>query len=427
MPAPESRRRRLLGPLAVAAHRLALTLASALPKGVRPLCGSTDGNCGSTEGSDPLVRFVLAHAWGMGGTIRTTLTIAEHLAAGRDVELVSVFRRRERPFFRLPAGVRVRALDDQRRRGGLLGALPSVLVHPDDYAYPWCSLRTDLALLRWLRSLDGGVLVTTRPAFNLLAARLAPPGVATVGQEHQHLAAHRPRLRADMERWYGRLDALTVLTSADERDYGALLAGSRTLVERIPNPLPPGDPPVSTQEERLVVAAGRLTRQKGFDLLIPAFAEVARQRPDWRLRIYGSGPERRRLQAQIGALGLADHVALMGRSRRLDRDMARGSIFVLSSRFEGFGMVLVEAMAAGLAVVSFDCPHGPADIVTSGRDGFLVPPEDTTALARAMLALVEDPGRRRRYAEAGLETARGYAVASVGPRVAALLARLPRL
>jgi glycosyltransferase involved in cell wall biosynthesis len=421
MPQRESRRRRLLGPLAVAIHRAAL-------RGVRPLCSRTDRNWSTTEGSDPpRVRFLLAHAWGMGGTIRTTLTTAEHLAAGREVELVSVFRRRERPFFRLPAGVRVRALDDQRRRGGLLERLPSLLVHPEDYAYPWCSLRTDIALVRWLRSLDGGVLVTTRPAFNLLAARLAPPGVVTVGQEHQHLDSHRPRLRADMDRWYGRLDALTVLTSADERAYGALLAGSRTVVECIPNPLPQREAPVSSQEEPVVVAAGRLTRQKGFDLLVSAFADVVRRRPEWRLLIYGSGPERRRLQAQIDALGLAGHVMLPGRSRQLERDMANGSIFVLSSRFEGFGMVLVEAMAAGLAVISFDCPHGPADIVTSGRDGLLVPPEDSGALAEAMLALIDDPEQRRRLAEAGRETARGYGVASVGPRVEALLARLPRL
>jgi glycosyltransferase involved in cell wall biosynthesis len=420
-PARVSRRRRLLGPAAIAAHRIGLALVRRLPaRRARPSTGPAP------------VRIVLANAYAMGGTTRATLNLATHLAQSREVEVISVKRHTKRPFFAWPAGVTVTPLHDRTKPpGGLLSRLlvrlPSLLVHPEDYAYPWCSLRTDLALLRWLRSLDGGVLVTTRPAFNLIAARLTPPGVVTVGQEHQHLAGHRPRLLADVRRWYGRLDALTVLTAADERDYGALLAGSRTLVERVPNPLPPGEPPVSTQEEPVVVAAGRLTRQKGFDLLIPAFAEVARRHPEWRLRIYGSGPEGGRLQAQIDALGLRDHVRLMGRSRHMDRDMAKGSIFVLSSRFEGFGMVLVEAMAAGAAVISFDCPNGPRDIITSGRDGVLVPLEDEAALAAAMLELIDDPERRRRLAEAGSETARGYGVASVGPRVDALLARLPRL
>jgi glycosyltransferase involved in cell wall biosynthesis len=396
--ARESLRRRLLGPLAVAAHHGAVALLSVLP------------HRRATAAEGP-TRFLLAHAWGMGGTIRATLTVAEHPGA----EVASVVRRRDDPFFDFAPGLRVTALDDRRRPGSLLSRLPSVLVHPEDYAYPWCSLRTDVALLRWLRSLDGGALVTTRPAFNLLAARLAPPGVVTVGQEHLHFAAHRPRLAADIRRHYRRLDALTVLTADDERDYRALLAGARTHVERIPDPLPPGDVPVSGLEAKLVVAAGRLNTQKGFDLLIAAFADVARTRPDWRLRIYGSGPEGDRLQAQITALGLGDQVALMGRSRRLGEAMAEASIFALSSRFEGFGMVIVEAMSHGLPVVSFNCPNGPADIISSGADGILVPPEDVDALAAAIAALIDHPERRHAYAEAALRRARDFDVAAVAP------------
>jgi glycosyltransferase involved in cell wall biosynthesis len=358
--------------------------------------------------------MLLAHAWGMGGTIRTTFSVAGHLAQSREVEVVSLVRRRKRPFFAWPAGVGTRALTDGK---SVLDRLPSLLIHPEDYVYPLCSLRTDVALLRWLRSLDGGVLITTRPAFNLLAARLAPRGVVTIGQEHMHFASHRPRLAADIARHYGRLDALTVLTSHDERDYGALL---RTRVVLIPNSLAPLGGGTSTLETPLVVAAGRLTTQKGFDLLIDAFATVTERRPDWRLRIYGSGPERKRLQARIGRA----NVELMGRSRHLGEAMAEASLFVLSSRFEGFGMVLVEAMSKGLPVVSFDCPHGPADIVSDGIDGVLVPAGDVDALAAALVALIDDPDRRRRYAEAALTRSRDYAIERIGPRWDRLLGSL---
>jgi glycosyltransferase involved in cell wall biosynthesis len=403
-----SRRRRLLGPLAVAVHRAALWLVSALP---RRRAAPGDGS----------VAFLLAHAWGMGGTIRTTLTMAAHLGERRDVEVVSVYRRREEPFFAFPPGLRVRALVP---REGLLARLPSLLIHPEDYAYPWCSLQTDLALLRWLRAPGAGVLVTTRPAFNLLAARLAPRGVVTVGQEHLHAAAHRPRLAADIRRHYPRLDALTVLTTHDERDYGALLAGARTRVARIPNPLAPGEAARADPSSRTVVAAGRLNRQKGFDLLIDAFAAVARAEPEWRLRIYGSGPERDRLQAQIDRLGLGSRAALMGRSAQLGDALAAASVFALSSRFEGFGMVLVEAMSHGLPVVSFDCPHGPHDILAGGRDGMLVPPEDVAALAAALLELIRDPARRRALGEAALRRSRDFSVATIGPDFEGLLATL---
>jgi glycosyltransferase involved in cell wall biosynthesis len=407
VPGAKSRRRRLLGGLAVAVHRGALGLAARLPRG-------------RASTADATVRILLLHAYGLGGTVRTSFNLADGL--GGDVELISLMRRRERPFFPFPRGAAVRVVDDQRRRGPL-DRVPSVLIHPDDYAYPYASLRTDLRLLRMLRGIRGGVLVTTRPAFNLLAARLARPGVVTVGQEHMNFHSHRPRLAADLARHYGGLDALSVLTAADERDYRAALSDATRIV-RIPNAVPRMGGGIAALEAKVAVAAGRLETQKGFDLLIQAWERVARAHPDWQLRIYGSGPRRDDLRRMILERGLYDRVLLMGRTKRLGEAMAGASLFVLSSRFEGFGMVIVEAMSKGLPVVSFDCPRGPGEIIRHGRDGILVPAEAIEGLADGMLELIEDVPKRRRYGAAAVENARSYAVDSIAARWEELLREL---
>ncbi len=414
-PAVEGRswiRRALVVPGVIAVHRVATALAARVVR---------RGTRGPVRPGP--VRFLLMHAWGLGGTIRVTLTIAGELARDRDVEIVSVVRRRRRGFFAIAPGIRVTALDDQREpRGGVLRRLPSVLVHPDDHVYSGCSLWTDLQLVRWLRSLDGGAIVTTRPGFNLLAARLAPPGVAVIGQEHMNFHTHvRPGLAAAIRRDYGKLDALTVLTDADRADYAGLLHGARTRVARIPNALPTLDGGTSALDRRVVVAAGRLNPQKGFDLLIPAFARVARERPDWQLRIYGNGPERARLRQLVADHDLHASVFLMGATRRLGAAMASASLFVLSSRFEGFGMVILEAMSKGLPVVSFDCPRGPGELIDDGRDGVLVPPEDGDALAAALVALIDDEERRRAFAAAALRKAEQYRAEAVRAQWNALL------
>jgi glycosyltransferase involved in cell wall biosynthesis len=417
-----SRRRRLLGPAAIAAHRLALAVVSAIWHGRR----RSTPNPETAE-----LRVLLIHAYGLGGTIRTTLNLVDQLRHRHSVEVVSVVRRRRHPRLPFPLGLRVSVLDDQRRgvdRASpvrwLLRRLPSLLVHPEDYAYPMCSLWTDVTLVRWLRAQPPGVLITTRPAFNLLAAQLCPPGVVVIGQEHMHFDAHRPQLDADVRRRYRQLDALTVLTERDREDYQRLLAGADTRLAWIPNAVPPMGGGPSTLEHPVVVAAGRLTGQKGFDLLVRAFAPIAREHPHWRLRIYGAGPLRGPLQRLILEQELYNNVFLMGPTLHLGEALSEASVFALSSRFEGFGMVIVEAMSKGLPVVSFDCPRGPAEIINHGRDGLLVPNGDVAGFTDALRELIEDPERRARLGGGALETAQGYDIGSVGERWERLLSEV---
>jgi glycosyltransferase involved in cell wall biosynthesis len=414
--AQSSVRRRLLGRPAILVHRLALAAVRRLPPPPpRP------------PARPAAVRILLANAYAMGGTVRTTLALAEHLARTREVEVIALKHgSRRRSFFPFPPGVTVTTLDDRGRdRRGLaeraLAALPSLLTHPEDYGYRSSSLWTDLQLLRRLRSTGGEVVIATRPAWALLAAAATPPDAVTVAQEHMNLRAHRPALAADVRRRYSDLDALVVLTKGDRADYREL-TGLR--VERIPNPTPPLDGGTSTLDAPIAVAAGRLTSQKGFDLLIPAWAPVARRHPGWTLRIYGGGPERPALEALIETEGMAGRVELMGPTKQLGTALAEASLFVLSSRFEGFGLVILEAMQAGLPVVSFDCQRGPGEIITTGRDGTLVPPEDVPALSAAIEELVGDPARRRAYGAAALKTAAAYDAGEIGARWQALLDEL---
>jgi glycosyltransferase involved in cell wall biosynthesis len=357
-------------------------------------------------------------AFWVGGTIRATFTTASALADRHEVEVVSVYRRRPGLRLSLDPRVRLRVLSDERdpplptseRSGRLvrgLGRLPSLLVPWSDRRYRNFSARTDLRLARYLRGLDGGVLVATRPGLAVTAARWARPSVLLVAQEHAFLANHPRAIRRAIRRTYGRLDAVVPLTERDAADYRAVLGArrpTRTRVVTIPSAVPPTSCR-STHGRKVVVAAGRLVPAKGFDRLVPAFAAVSARHPDWTLRIYGSGVERALLAGLVHRHGLDRSVQLMGFAGHLDQELAEASLFVLSSRNEGFPMVLLEAMSVGVPVVSFDCRNGPADLITDGVDGLLVPQGDVAGLAEAMCQLIEDPGWRREMGRAALATA----------------------
>lgn len=150
------------------------------------------------------------------------------------------------------------------------------------------------------------------------------------------------------------------------------------------------------------VAMGRLENQKGFDCLINAFFEV-RNKSNARLVIFGSGSLRGVLQAKINALNLEEFIVLAGYTDSPMAQMRKASAFVLSSRFEGFGLVLVEALWAGTQVISTDCDYGPAEVLENGRYGTLVPVEDCDALANAMLNVLRQPRSIQRPPDAWFE------------------------
>ena len=183
----------------------------------------------------------------------------------------------------------------------------------------------------------------------------------------------------------------------------------------IPNPVPAvgdGDPGVGSRNAT-IVGMGRLSREKGFDLLLRAVAMIAGTQASWSLVIWGEGECRGELESLRDELGLRGKVSFPGWTAEPFGELRRSGIFVLSSRYEGFPNVLCEAMACGLPAVSFDCPSGPREIIRDGVDGILVPAEDCEELARALRRLLEDESERSRLGERAVEVADRFGIRGV--------------
>jgi glycosyltransferase involved in cell wall biosynthesis len=390
----------------------------------------------------PKVRYLLLHAYGRGGTIRTVMNQANSLVqAGWEVELVSAVRRRDDIQFPLDPRVTVSTVVDERedaytpprgvvgrwqdRRRGKLVEQPAQHIPEGEFGYRYFNRYIEQRLIAYLSSLRDGVLVTTRPALNFLAAEHATGGVLRIAQEHMNHGTHKRDVRKRIRETYPHFDAVAVLTERDRQEYEALLPGTR--IVRIPNAVHSLDQVPSDHHSKIAVAAGRLFPQKGFDMLIPAWATLVETYPDWQLRIYGSGEKKAELRALIEEHHLYNHVFLMGHTDRLDDELAKASFYVLSSRFEGLPMVMIEAMSHALPVVSFDCPTGPSDVLTHGVDGLLVPPEDSDALAEAMAKLMGDRALRADMGVAAVLTAASYGPDAVHPRWEALFSELQEL
>lgn len=195
--------------------------------------------------------------------------------------------------------------------------------------------------------------------------------------------------RSQLIRQLRQLKKFIVLSHEDAREWTEL-----NNVEVIYNPLSFFPIQTSDNSQKQVIAVGRYVPQKGFDRLIPAWKIVAQKHPDWILRIYGDGM-REQLQHQIDSLGITSSCILEPPVPNIVDKYCESSIFTLTSRFEGFGMVIIEAMACGVPPVSFACPCGPRDIINDGKDGILVENGNIEELAEKICYLIENEDIRK--------------------------------
>lgn len=373
------------------------------------------------------ITFLLHNAYAIGGTVRSTLNLAGALAGRHEVEVVSMFRTEERPPLGVSGKVHLVPLVDERPDspsydgGHEPMSRPSAVVPPTEVLAHRYTALVDERLRAFLATTDADVVIATRPALVVFLASLAEHGSIgasgsashrrplLIGQEHLSYDNHVAGVRTAQNEAIAHLDAFVTVSARDAADHRRRLPGVRARITNIANAAPRPRAEPSDLRAPLVVAAGRLYPVKRYDLLIEAFAKVAAERPEWRLRIYGKGPERAALRAAVDRLALNDHVFLMGPHATLETEWAKASVAAVSSEWESFGMTILEAMHAGVPVVSTDCPHGPGEIITDDSDGLLVPPGDPDALTTALLRLIDDTDLRHRLGTTARTTVQRYA------------------
>lgn len=260
----------------------------------------------------------------------------------------------------------------------------------------------------------GAMIVVTQVWAMEWVALADTAGHPVIGMSHESYEYSKQSSRFQrVEKFYKDVDRLLLLTQED-----ADLWAGRGLnnVSFMPNPLPMMPEVASPRTEKVVASVGRLSHQKGIDMLLDAWAEAAPQQPGWRLKIYGAGELEAPLKAQCTELGLDDSVEWAGQTSDVPGALRGASVFIQSSRGEGFPLALLEAMACGLPCAAFDCAPGVHEIIEDGVDGLLARPGNTSELARQVVRLMADAELRDGMGELARANVQRYTPESITQR-----------
>lgn len=349
-----------------------------------------------------------------GGAERVTVNLANHWALkGWEITIVTL-RRQSDDFYTLHHAVRRVALEMDGDSGHVIVGLVR-------------NLRRVMALRRVLRQIGPDVALGMMDRANVMLA-IASRGlrqIRAVGSERTYPPENPLGKLWDRLRFHSYAHLYAVVA---QTDMGAEWLKSHTRAQRafaIPNPvnwpLTDAVPSINVEltrgaRRRLLLAVGRLSAEKQFDLLVGCFQSLTTSLADWDLVILGEGPLRRELEAQVSEASLGNRVFLPGRAGNMGDWYQCADVFVMSSRFEGFPNTLVEAMAYGVPAVSFDCDTGPRDIIRHKVDGLLVPPGNVRELTAALKQLMGDENLRMRLANRAADVRLRFATAGIAEK-----------
>lgn len=373
------------------------------------------------------VTFLVHNLYFMGGTTRAITNSANLLSkAGYQVHIISVFKGHIEPFFPLNSSIQITPIIDytkgsKKRMVNILfnrmnHFFPKIFaakeIHPDEPGIKQFSRFIEKQIIQTIQSVNTDVLISTRASYNLLVAKYANKSVLRIAQEHMLFTKHTDDLQQAIKESYSTFDKVTTLTRADAEQYKFFLPSEKIFV--LPNSLPEELENLSVnKKDKIIISAGRFEEEKGFDLLINAIAKIKDNMNTWQVHIYGDGPEKSNLLQLIRDNRLENIIVLNSSTKELHKKMLQSQIYALPSRFEGFGMVLIEAMATSNAVVAFNCPVGPKEIISHNENGVLVDELDIEQFAIALQMLILDETKIKKLANKGKKKSKEYQQQSI--------------
>lgn len=319
--------------------------------------------------------FLIQDITTKGGTERTTCCVADALRKrGHEVSVVSVFRNEPKPHY---------SADD----------VPFVYLSNASYTAEKgpirriCQMANQIRNARRCTQLQKADIIICQKILASTLAFLSGFRHKSIATEHFTYSMYTPTIHKIRHFIYSKMRAVVTLTEKDKALYRQEHIKE---VYCIPNMVSVTPLPYTGTDSHRILSIGRLTSQKGYDLLLEAIKGIADRMGDYYVEIYGDGEERGKLEAQCRQMGLENKVRFCGFTDSIEQVYASSAFYVMSSRFEGFPMVLLEAAASGLPIVSFDCPEGPAVLLENGG-GIIVERENTKALGEAILTMIDHP------------------------------------
>lgn len=207
-----------------------------------------------------------------------------------------------------------------------------------------------------------------------------------------------------------RSDAIVTLTKGDAKDWNV------NNVVVIPDIIDIKNKEYSQLTNKTAIFVGRFIYQKGLERMLEAWKIVVNERKDWTLKLVGEGELKNELKEQCQKLGIETNVMFVPATKDIAKEYINSSVFLFTSRFEGFGLVLVEAMQCGVPCISFDCPYGPSDIIDSGINGYLIEDGDIERFAQAVLKLINDDELRKKMGKEAINKAECYRPEIIMPK-----------